>query len=169
MVRRFTLFLSALLFAAPFAISGAQARDFRFEDYFVGRTTAVGSFSAINGVERSFKVNLTGKWNGRTLTLREDFVYNDGERDTKTWRFTKTGKNTYSGTREDVVGETRVWIEGDTATFSYDVYLDPKNKANLVRFHDTMKLNPDGTVLNTARVTKFFFPVAHTTVKFRRG
>ncbi len=36
-------------------------------------------------------MDLTGKWDGRTLTLREDFVFDDGTRDTKTWRFVKTG------------------------------------------------------------------------------
>lgn len=39
---------------------------------------------------------------------------------------------------------------------------------NKVRFHDTMTLRGDGTVLNTAYVTKFGFPVAWTRVEFWR-
>ena len=46
------------------------------------------------------------------------------------------------------------------------IILDPANKANKVRFHDKMVLQPDGTVLNTALVTKFGFPVAVTEVNF---
>ncbi len=88
----------------------ASARDFRLEDYFRGKTTAEGQFTAINGVRRAFHVDLHGRWNGKVLTLVEDFTYADGERDRKTWRFRKTGPGLYRGTREDVIGETEVRI-----------------------------------------------------------
>ncbi len=169
-MRRYAILLSAAAvgFSTLLAAGVSHAMDFTFESYFKGRTTAVGSFSAINGVKRSFKVDLRGHWDGRKLTLREDFVYDNNERDTKTWRFTKTSPTTYSGTREDVVGKTRVVLKGDTARFSYLVYLDPKAKKNLVRFSDVMTLQPDGTVVNTATVTKFGIPVARTRVVFKR-
>lgn len=167
-MRRFSnLVLSSLLLLAVLAAPAAAA-EFRLEKYFAGRTVADGRFSAINGVSRAFKVRLTGTWNGKRLKLIEDFVYSDGERDRKTWHFTKTGKNTYSGTREDVRGVALVTVTGNTARFSYDVYLDGAARKNLVRFHDTMVLNADGTVLNTAYVTKYGFPVARTRVAFRR-
>lgn len=158
-----TLVMSATLFTAE-----ASARDFRLEDYFRGTTTAEGQFTAINGVRRAFRVDLHGRWNGRVLTLVEDFTYADGERDRKTWRFRKTGPGLYRGTREDVIGETEVRIVGDTARFSYDVYLDGEAQKNRVHFSDTMRLRPDGTVLNTAWVSKYGFPVARTRVTFSR-
>ncbi len=150
------------------ATSAAAARDFTLEGYFAGKTSAVGSFGAINGVKRNFTVALTGKWDGRTLVLREDFAYADGERDRKTWRFNKINANQYRGTREDVVGDTLVTITGDTARFTYLVDLDPGEKANIVRFHDTMRLQDDGKLVNTAWVTKYGFPVARTRVDFTR-
>jgi hypothetical protein len=149
-------------------LSPAAAGDFSLEGYFIGKTSAVGSFSAINGVKRGFTVDLLGKWNGKTLTLVEDFAYDDGERDRKTWRFEKIGKNKYRGTREDVIGGTLVTIRGDTARFSYLVDLDARGKSNRVRFYDTMRLQDDGTVLNKALVTKFGLPVALTRVEFKR-
>jgi hypothetical protein len=144
------------------------AKDFAFEDYFVGKTVADGHFAAINGVSRSFKVNLTGKWDSHVLTLREDFRFDDGTLGRKTWRFVKIGPKRYIGTREDVIGDAKVFIDGNTARFNYLVYLAPEKQANKVRFYDKMVLNADGTVLNTAWVTKFGFPVAKTTVKFSK-
>jgi hypothetical protein len=144
------------------------AEQFLFEDYFRGRTVAEGSFRAINGVSRKFTVDLHGRWNGRTLTLVEDFVYDDGERDRKTWRFTKTSPTTYVGTREDVLGETVVTLRGRTARFSYKVYLEPGVESSLVTFYDRMTLRDDGTVINRALVTKWGLPVAWTKVDFRR-
>ncbi|WP_332308407.1 DUF3833 family protein [Ciceribacter selenitireducens] len=124
MFRTASLFFALLLPAMISASGVAAAERFTLEDFFAGKSKAVGSFSAINGVKRQFTVDLTGKWDGRMLTLREDFVFNDGTRDTKTWRFVKTGPSTYSGPREDVIGETKVALQGNAARFSYLVYLD---------------------------------------------
>ncbi|MGL5448545.1 MAG: DUF3833 family protein, partial [Rhabdaerophilum sp.] len=124
---RLLLALSALFLSFSFSASApAQARDLRLEEFFKGRTYAYGWFGAINGSSRRFRVVLDGRWNGKVLTLREAFEYEDGERDVKTWRFRKTGPNTYLGTREDVIGETLVTLNGSNATFAYDVDLTPK-------------------------------------------
>ena len=158
-----TLPLFALLAAIP-----VQAGDLRLEDFFKGKTYAYGSFGAITGLKRSFRVDLTGTVRGDVLTLREDFRYDDGERDTKTWIFTRTGPNTYSGTREDVLGATTVRVSGSVARFSYRVDLNPSGKPNVVRFFDKLELRPDGTLRNTALVTKFALPIARVKVNFAR-
>lgn len=160
--------LAGLGMAMLLGIAPASAKDFSLEGYFAGKTSAVGSFSAINGVKRQFTVDLRGKWNGQTLTLVEDFVYSDGERDRKTWRFRKIGPNQYRGTREDVVGDTLVTVTGNTARFTYLIDLDAERKSNRVRFHDTMVLQDDGRLINNATITKFGFPVGKTRVEFRR-
>jgi hypothetical protein len=171
---RFSLMMGAVLAVTMPMISGNAAaasktpRTMHLEEVLPQITRATGSFSAINGVKRSFVVDLKTSWNGKVLTLREDFVYNDGQKDRKTWRFTKTGANTYQGTREDVIGETTLTVNGKKASFTYLVYLDPKNKANKVRFRDTMVLQDDGSVLNTANVYKYGFPVAKVQVNFEK-
>ncbi|WP_029073602.1 DUF3833 family protein [Kaistia adipata] len=150
------------------SIMPASAGQFSLERYFAGKTSAIGSFSAINGVKRDFTVDLHGTWNGHTLILVEDFVYSDGERDHKTWRFRKVAPNQYRGTREDVVGDTLVTITGNTARFTYLVDLDAARKRNRVRFHDTMTLQDSGRLINNATITKFGIPVAKTRVEFSR-
>ncbi|MBB4955094.1 hypothetical protein H4S14_003055 [Agrobacterium vitis] len=160
--------LAGLAVGLVSSVGSAAAADFVLEDYFVGKTVAEGHFAAINGVSRKFTVDLTGKWDGHLLTLQEDFRFEDGTKDRKTWRFLKTGPNTYRGTREDVLGDTKVRMDGDTARFNYFVYLAPQTKSNEVLFMDKMVLKPDGTVLNTALVFKYGLPVAKTTVKFRK-
>lgn len=157
-------FFAALFMAAP-----AAAADLRLEDFFKGHTSAKGSFGSITGYSRKFDVDLHGRGDGRTLVLREDFRYDDGEKDTKTWRFRKTGWNTYIGTREDVVGEAKVILAGDEAYFNYLVDLDDGEGRSLVRFYDKLKLSPDGrTIANTARVFKGPLPVAWVRVDFKR-
>jgi hypothetical protein len=164
----FAAFILAITMNFSFVSAALAVSDFTLESYFTGKTSAQGSFAAINGVKRSFVVDLTGRWDGKTLTLREDFVFDDGTRDRKTWRFVNTGPKSYKGTREDVIGETSVRLNGNVARFSYLVYLDGAQKKNKVRFHDTMTLKPDGILLNTALVTKFGLPVALTKIEFKR-
>ena len=93
---RFKIVFLALALLLPFAATGASAKNFKLEEYFSGTTYAEGNFRAINGVSRAFKVKLTGSWNGKRLKLVEDFVYDDGERDRKTWLFTKTADWRYA-------------------------------------------------------------------------
>lgn len=159
-----TLTTTAFLFIS----SNVQAADLKLEDFFKGTTHAYGNFKAITGKKREFRVLLNGKWNGKTLVLREDFFYTDGEKDVKTWRFTKTSPTTYSGTREDVKGTTTVRIKGNKAKFSYTVDIDNGSKTNFVKFNDTLILKEDGTLRNTARVSKFGIPVAKVAVNFAR-
>ena len=158
----------AIAFIASSLFTAASANDLVLEKYFAGHTRAEGQFSAINGVKKSFKVRLTGRWNGKRLLLREDFTYADGQKDRKTWQFVKTSPTTYLGTREDVVGRAFVRVNGDTARFSYDVYLDGNTRKNRVRFHDKMTLQSNGLLINDAWVSKYGFPVARTHVEFRK-
>ncbi len=160
----------AALFCASLMLSAvpAKAEDALIK-FFTGKTIADGKFAAINGVKRDFKVKLTGHWNGRKLTLVEDFTYSDGIKNRKTWRMTKTGEGRYSGTREDVVGTATVKVSGQTARFSYYVDIDEGPGENIVRFYDTLKFAADNkTMKNTALVTKYGLPVARVRVDFRR-
>jgi hypothetical protein len=167
MMKRFLAVL--VLPVALFSAMPAFGQDTMMERFFRGKTTATGSFSAINGVKRQFDVALTGRVRGDTLTVREDFVYSDGERDRKTWSFVRTGPTTYSGTREDVIGTTTLRVDGNTARFTYLVDLDPGPGRNVVRFYDKMVLSGDGrSVTNTATVWKYIFPVARVKVDFKR-
>ena len=161
---------AAALIAASFALTAAPAKA---EDalirFFTGKTVADGKFAAINGLKRNFTVKLTGHWNGRKLTLIEDFVYSDGVKNRKTWLMTKTAEGRYTGTREDVVGTATVKVSGQTARFSYFVDIDEGPGENIVRFYDTLKFAPDNkTMKNTALVTKYGLPVARVRVDFRR-
>lgn len=148
----------------------ARAAELVLEDWFAGKTYAEGRFAAINGTERTFSVTLTGTTAGETFRLREDFVYGDGERDTKTWIFRRTGENTYAADREDVVKRTTVYLSGNEADFTYRVDLAAGEATNVVRFFDKLILSPDGeTIENTALVTKYGLPVARVEVHFAKS
>jgi uncharacterized SAM-binding protein YcdF (DUF218 family) len=147
----------------------AAAQSARFEAFFTGRSYANGTLSAINGERRDFFISLDGRLAGGVLTLRESFVFSNGEREVKTWRFRKSGPDSYVGTREDVIGETTLIVDGNRASMTYDINLTPKAAPTIVRFEDSLVLESDGSLRNTARMSKFGLPVGRVIVNFARS
>ncbi len=127
------------------------------EEFFPGRVIARGVFApTFGGPDRGLTVVIDGSWDGKTLTLVEDFAYDDGEKDKKTWRLTRTGERTYTGTREDVVGPARATPDGAAMRLDYQVVLKTEAYGDLqVRFRDIMLLEADGTLVNRAVVSKW--------------
>ena len=48
-------------------------------------------------------MDIEGTWDGETLTLVEDFVYDDGETERRTWTIRKIDEHTYEGSSPDGV------------------------------------------------------------------
>lgn len=133
--------------------SAASTTPFVAERDLVGVSVARGEFRAITGVRRGFTAQLNGTWDGATLTLVEDFAYDDGERDRKTWHLRRTGPGRFTGTREDVVGEALGYQDGNVFRLEYDVILPSENgRGRKVRFRDVLALRADGDILNNASV-----------------
>jgi Protein of unknown function (DUF3833) len=115
------------------------------------------------------KVAMRGVWDGKALTLREDFVYSDGERNRKTWVFTKTGEGRYTGTREDVIGTADVYQDGDAVKLSYVARVKTaKGDSYDLRFNDTLTLTGPRQVLNTAALTYFVVTVGNVELNIRK-
>jgi len=62
---------------------------------------------------------MDGSWDGKVLTLIEDFEYTDGVKERKTWFFTELENGEFSGVREDVVGTARGYQDGKTFRLEY--------------------------------------------------
>ncbi len=161
-------FMSACA-TAPLAPREASSAPFIVERDLAGATIARGEFRSITGTRRAFTANLQGSWDGETLTLVEDFVFDDGERDRKTWRLRRVAPGQYSGTREDVVGTARGVQDGAYFRLEYDVILPSENgRGRKVRFRDVMALSDNGTVHNDAVVGWRGLRVGSVSLEIRR-
>lgn len=60
--------------------------EFSMKSFFQGDLKAEGIVKDFSGtVIRTFTVDLQAQWNGDTLTLDEQFLFNDGEEQDRTW------------------------------------------------------------------------------------
>jgi hypothetical protein len=157
--------------AGAMAKPAPEPRKLVLEEFFRGPLLAEGEFlNTRDGTRRGLKVKMHGQWDGQTLTLVEDFVYSDGEKDKKTWRFTKTGEGRYVGTREDVIGQAAVRQEGDAVRLAYTATVRTKGGGSYnIKFDDVLTQTGPRTVLNTAKLSWLFFDVGTVRLDIHRA
>lgn len=139
------------------------------EDYFVGQTRAWGIFQdRFGNVRRQFTVDIEGTWDGETLTLVEDFLYDDGEVEQRIWRITKTGDNDYEGQADGVIGVARGQAFGNALNWRYQFALAVGDSTLNVTFNDWLFLQDDSVLINRADVTKLGFRLGDVTLVFQK-
>lgn len=164
-----SLFILAACATRPPLPREAAPDAFVLEEDLLGRTVARGEFRAVTGSVRGFTATLNGSWDGRTMTLVEDFVFDDGERDRKTWVLERVGPGRYVGTREDVVGQAVGFQDGNAFRLEYDVRLPSDNgRGRVVRFRDVIVNTSEGRILNRATVGWFGLRVARVELTMER-
>lgn len=151
------------LFLALAACSGTPSLDdpvlstrtLDLETFFEGRTVARGQFQDRFGtVQRRFDVDIDGTWDGRTLRLVEDFVYEDGSTEQRVWTLVKTGPETWQGTAPGVIGAATGEERGDTFNWRYTIDLPVQGGTLRATFDDWMWLMDDGRLLNRAYMSR---------------
>ncbi|MGF1456773.1 MAG: DUF3833 family protein [Alphaproteobacteria bacterium] len=148
---------------------GDSGPALRLEEYFAGRVMADGVFQDLTGkTVRQFQVTIDGTWDGKTLTMNEDFLYSDGETERRTWLIRKTGLAGYEGRADNVVGTAKGEAEGNRLTWSYIFGLKIAGRVWNVRFTDWFHLFDDGVLINRADVSKFGVKLGQATIVFRK-
>lgn len=146
-----------------------SARQLNLEDFFEGRTVAYGQFQDILGnVSRRFTVDIEGTWDGKVLTLVEDFVYEDDSTERRIWTLEKTGDQTWRGTAPGVIGTALGEERGDVFNWQYEIDLPVPDGTVRVRFDDWMWLLSDDRLLNRAFMYRFGLRVGEVTITFER-
>lgn len=139
------------------------------EEYFAGQTRAWGLFEDRFGkVQRQFVVDIEGTWDGTTLVLNEDFIYNDGETENRIWTIKKSGQNNYTGTTQQTIGEASGRIAGNAFHWEYDFNLKVGDSTWKVHFDDWMFLQSDDVLINKATVTRWGIKLGTVYLSFRK-
>ena len=144
---------------------------FVLEKYFVGDTSAWGIVEdRFGNVKRQFIVDINGVWDGDTLILKEDFLFDDGEKSFREWKITKNADGTYEGTADDVIGVAKGVASGNTLNWSYVLDLKLSDSSSIrVKLDDWMFLQPGGVLLNKAKMSKFGITLGQILISFSKG
>ena len=143
--------------------------------FFAGDSVAYGIFEdRFGNLRRQFRVNMTGTVEGDTLTLVEDFLYDDGERADRTWVIRRTGVEAdgsvrYEGSAADVSGTASGRIAGNALNWEYDVVLEMSGSEVKVHFDDWIYRQDEDVAINRAFISKFGVEIGSVTIVFLRG
>jgi hypothetical protein len=174
-IARFAALLAALpAIVLSGCLSGPSPQDragvepaLSLEEFFEGRTYAIGVFERGGALDRRLHVEIDGTWDGRELVLDECFLYDDGRTDRRVWTMRADGAGRFIGAADDVIGEADIRLYGDAAYFGYLVDLVLEDGSDVrVRFTDRMYRLNDEMVLNRARVSKFGLTVGDVAIVF---
>ena len=174
-----TIRLTVLIISLFFTVScinnnSMKPTDFKntepsmtIENYFDGPVKAWGLLQDRSGkVTRQFKADMMGSFEGDILTLKEDFYWTDGEKQTRQWTMKKMDDHHYEATASDVVGTAKGFSYGPTFKLEYFLLIPIKGKNIKIKFDDWIFMQDDKVAINRATMTKFGIKVAELTVMF---
>lgn len=153
----------------------SRGPSFDLEAFFEGDSIAYGIFEDYSqSLSRQFRVNIKGTIDGDTLTLEEDFLYDDGETQRRVWVITNKGTTNegvvlYEGRADDVIGTAQGELAGNALHWRYQLALPVDDTSYDIRFNDWIYKQDEDVALNRARLTKFGLEVGSVTLVFLRG
>lgn len=151
-----------------------SSRQFKLEEFFDGPLVARGQFQDRFGtVRRQFEVAIRGTWDGKVLTLVEDFSYEDGSAEQRVWTLHKTGETTWEGTAPGVVGVAKGEVQGDRFNWRYTIDLPiPEagggQRVMRVSFDDWIWLTGEKRAFNRAYMMKWGVTLGDVSITFEK-
>ncbi len=170
--------LKTFLLTLVFAVTGCsadldsyQASNPRFDlfDYFEGKVTAWGMVQDYTDKQtRRFTVEIIGSVEGDTLTLVEDFVFDDGEIDQRIWVINRDGEGSYVGEADDIIGQATGKEVGNALQWRYYFELKMDDSSVVVGFDDWLYRQDEKHVFNLTKIKKFGIEVGTITLFFQK-
>lgn len=142
---------------------------FELTTFLEGSSIAWGVFEDRFGkVRRRFFVELEGRWRGDVFHLEELFTFEDGSRETRTWRVVPTAGGRFTATSADCVGTAHGSCDADTIRMSYRFRLKLNAREISVDFDDRIYRIGGGTAVNRAIMSKWGLKLGEVSLFFRR-
>ncbi|MEM9431631.1 MAG: DUF3833 domain-containing protein [Pseudomonadota bacterium] len=139
------------------------------ETFFEGEVRGYGQFQDLFGtVRRRFVVDIVGTFDGETLTLVEDFVYEDGSEERRVWTLQKTGADSWAGSAPGVIGTAFGTERGDVFNWKYEIDLPVPDGTLRVSFDDWMWQLTEDRVLNRAYMERFGVGIGDVIIIFEK-
>ncbi|MFQ2109030.1 DUF3833 domain-containing protein [Aeromonas rivipollensis] len=134
-----------------------QGPNWDLARFFNGKLVAHGLVTDRSGeVTSRFRVEMQGRWREGKGELFEQFYFDDGRQQTRTWFLSKGVDGHWRGTASDVVGEAVGKTAGYALNWRYQLDLAlPDGEVVRVSFDDWMYLLDQDRLINRAEISKF--------------
>ncbi len=173
-MRRFLILTAALIMLLTGC--SAEVADYKQQQpaldifgYFQGKPKPGGMVQDRSGKQiRRFHVTIDGDVAGDTLTLNERFIYDDGEKQQRTWHIRRISPDRYEGTAGDIEGIATGQAAGNAFHWRYSMNVNASGSTWLLHFDDWMYLQDGTHLFNKTEMKKFGLTVGTVTLFFTR-
>ena len=139
------------------------------ETFFSGELKASGIVKDRSGrVIRYFNATIDASWEGGVGTLDEQFVFDDGEEQTRVWTLERTAAGAYIATAGDVIGESQMKVLGNSLFMQYVLRIPYGDGTIDVNVDDRMYLVSDTVLLNESVMSKWGVNVGQITLVIQK-
>jgi hypothetical protein len=168
-MKKLTLLVLASLLCAcgsvPVTDYAGTAPGLDLRTFFDGELRAYGMLQDRSGrMTRRFTATLQGSWNGDDGLLEEEFLFDDGEVQQRTWRLRHLGDGRYSGSAGDVIGIAAGSTSGSVFNWRYQLDVPWRGDSIAVNLDDWLYLVDEQHLLNRTTLSKFGFRVGELTL-----
>lgn len=137
--------------------------------FFLGRVSGNGVFEDRSGrPRRTFMLAITGRLEGAALVLDEDFTYDDGARERRTWRFERDGPTAFKASAADCVGPAIGEITPGRWRMRYGFMLRLRNRLVPVDFDDRLYVVGPRIAINRATMRKWGIKLGTVLIVYER-
>ncbi|WP_041522824.1 DUF3833 domain-containing protein [Gilvimarinus agarilyticus] len=137
--------------------------------FFQGELSAHGVLKNRAGeVTRYFNATINASWNDGVGTLKERFVFNDGEIQFRTWTLTPTSQTSFNATAGDVIGTGTAKTAGNAFNLNYVLEVDYNERKLQLNVDDWMWRVDENTVINHSSLSKWGFNVGSIQLVIRK-
>ncbi|WP_121024506.1 DUF3833 domain-containing protein [Litoreibacter meonggei] len=178
----FTLFgmllLSTLMaiFSRKFSFLGQRPDDyeatgpaFDLRTHLSGPIQCEGMIYGPTGkVTSRFVADMDVKWNGNVGVMREDFLYDSGERQQRQWTLTVGNDGAIRAEAPDVIGVGIGMQKGSAVQLKYRIKLPESSGGHELDTVDWMYLVENGTIMNRSQFRKYGIKVAELVATMRK-
>ena len=139
------------------------------EEFFNGNLSAHGIVKDRSGqVIRYFNAKIDAYWVDGVGTLDEQFVFDDGEQQTRVWKLQPAGDGKYIATAGDVVGDGKMQVAGNSVFLDYVLRIPYGDGTIDIRIDDRMYLVSERVLINESIMTKWGFEVGQIALVITR-
>nr|WP_205743754.1 DUF3833 domain-containing protein [Grimontia sedimenti] len=147
----------------------ATSPAFNLFEYFEGETLAWGMVQDYTGKQtRRFEVSIVGTVEGNKITLDEDFVFDDGEKQKRIWTITRLEDGSYEGTAGDVVGIATGSESGNALNWIYDLSVEVGDSTYVLTLDDWLYRQDEKRAFNLTSMKKFGIEVGRISIFFEK-
>jgi Protein of unknown function (DUF3833) len=134
-----------------------------------GRTVAHGIFEDRFGrMRRRFTATMDGQWAGDIFVLSEVFIYDDGERETRTWKIAPGARGEFQASADECIGVAHGIYDKHSWTLRYHFRLRMRSRTLAVSCDDRVYRMTDGLSLNRVTIRKWGIKIGEVTIMFAR-